>query len=321
LITEKEHLAIPSHDKFKMRPCNYILKWMMDGEYHEIPSIVMNNTKYTGGIKTLTSGLTEIDAMINITTQNNKNTKNIDYGKRLYAMQNAWRVTLIDDITTNLFTWSLGKDSINSELDDVVNGICDAFEHNYTISLSSNSESIIETSTYQISATVKDNNIVISNPKIIYKSSDETVATVSNGLISGLKQGSCIITCSIGNAIASLALTVIAKTVTPVISYSCDWSTGKTSSGVSLKTYMSSTATCKETIDGVVNSALLASYLLDSVGTTLLSTGAISITRKSNVDFLVKNVSVSTSKSFVITFTNSVDNSVMSNQTVSLTGM
>jgi hypothetical protein len=285
---------------------------MDNGILYEQPCIVVNNTKNTGGTKSLTSGLTEVDAMVNITIQANDNTKKIVYGKRLYAMKNAWRVTLIDDITTdNLFTWTLGKDSINSEVDDVINGICDAFEHNYTISLSSNSESIVETSTYQINAIVKDNNTVISNPKIIYKSSDETIATVNNGLITGLKQGSCVITCSIGNVSADLDLTVTAKTVTPVISYGYSFS-----QSTSIKQYVTSILTCTKTVDSV-STPLNISCTWDSVGQSLISTNKIVITTKSSSSIGIKNALIATSTVAYLTVTDTdTGTKILDNQAI-----
>lgn len=311
-----------SHKEAKIRKCNYILKWTLDGKYYEIPAIVTNNTKYTGGIK-VQNGFTEIDAMVNITTQMNEDTKKIDYGKRLYTMKNAWKVTLIDNITTeNVLSWTLGKDSLNSEIDDIEGGICDAFEHLYAISLNSNSQTLVETETFKIIPNVTDNGSLVLNPNVIYTSSDESIAKVDNtGLVTAISIGTCDITCSIGNVNEVLNLTINAKPVTPVISYSCDWSTAKTSTGCSLKTYMSSTVILKKTINGVDDSTLMANYTLDSTGSSLLSNGAITITRKTNNSFLVKNVNISTSKNFVMTFTDSSDGTIITTQTIQLTGM
>lgn len=312
-----------SHKESKIRKCNYVLKWMDENGSHEQPCIVTNNTKYTGGTKSSTSGFTEIDAMVNISISSNKDTNKINYGKRLYVMKNAWRVTLIDNVTTeNVFSWTLGKDSINGELDDVINGICDAYEHSYAISLSSNTQTLVETETYKITPTITDKGVDISNANVVYTSSDESIATVdSMGLVTAIGVGNCTITVAVGSVNVILSLMVNAKPVTPVISYSCDWSTSKTSTGTLLKTYVSSTATLVETINGVVNSDLLVNYTLDSTGSSLLSTGAITITRKTNASFLVKNVSVNTVKSFTITFVNSIDSSTISTQIVQLTGM
>jgi hypothetical protein len=106
-----------------------------------------------------------------------------------------------------------------------------------------------------------------------------------------------------------------------VVSYSCNWSTGQTTNGVLLKVYSSSTASIKKTIDGVIDSSLVANYTLDSIGTSLLSSGSISITKKSNTEFLIKNVNCTTTKSFVITFTDNSDGSTLMTRTIQLSGM
>jgi hypothetical protein len=318
IIYDKEHLAIPSHEKFRCMPCNYVLKWIANDVYYELPCVVVNQTKYTGGTKSnASSGITEQDAMLRIILPISKKTNTISLGQRLFTMKNAWRVTLIDDISTDgIISLSLGKSSISAN-DDIINGICDYYKHKYTISLNSNSETIVETSTYQIVANITDNNVSVSSTSITYTSSDETIATVnSNGLVTAISVGNAIITASIGSVSTDLSLTVTAKTVTPVISYGCIWS-----NGTSLKTYVSSTANIIKTIDSVNDITLVANYSLDSVGTTLLNSGNISITRKTNTSFQIKNISANTSKSFVITFINSIDSTIIYTQTINLSGM
>lgn len=309
----------PFFNTAKMTRCNYILKWMDEGVLKQQPCIVYNNTKYTGGTKTLTSGLTEIDAMVNINIQNNEDTRKINYGKRLYTMKNAWQVTLIDNITTeNTFSWTLGKDSLNSEIDDLVNGICDAFEHSYAISLNSNNQTLIETETYKIVPNVTDKGAVVTNPKVTYTSSDENIAKVdSTGLVTALSVGSCVITCNIGTVSANLNLTVNAKSVDNITTYSCDW----TSTGTTLKTYAGSTAQCTKYINGIKQDNLVISYEIDSVGQSLLSSNKITITKVNDYSVQIRNKSVSSTTVFTIIIKDSSDNSVITNQQITLTGM
>jgi len=315
---DKKH----GYDEGIFEECNHVLKWMYQGKLYEYPCILINNTKYTGGTKTQNIGITESSAMMGILITKNIDTKTIANNQRILLMDNAWRVTLNDNATMEgLLSISLGKDSI-SENDNTELEIADYYEHNYAITLSSNIQTLVETETYKITPMITDKGIQVSNANIVYTSSDETIAIIdSTGLVTSLGVGNCIITVSIGSVTTTLNLTVNAKTVTPVISYSCDWSTSKTSTGALLKTYVSSTATLNETIDGVSNSSLIVNYSLDSIGSSLLSVGSITIIRKSNTSFLVKNVSVNSSKSFTVTFVNSTDSSTISTQVVQLTGM
>ena len=63
--------------------------------------------------------------------------------------------------------------------------------------------------TYQLSYTVTNNDIVVENPTITYSSSDETVATVdSNGLMTMLKEGSVNITATCSDASETTTMTI-----------------------------------------------------------------------------------------------------------------
>lgn len=307
-----------SHKEAKIRKCNYILKWMDENGLHKQPCIVINNTKYTGGTKSQ-SGFVEVDAMVNIMTQSNDDTKKISYGKRLFTMKNAWQVTLIDNITTeNVLSWTLGKDSLNNEIDDIVNGICDAFEHSYAILLNSDNQTLVETETYKIVPNVTDKGVIVTNPKVTYTSSNENIAKVdSTGLVTALSVGGCVITCNIGNVSANLNLTVNAKVVENITTYSCDW----TSTGTTLKTYAGSTAQCTKYINGVKQDNLVISYEIDSVGQSLLTNSKITITKVNDYSVQIRNKSVSSTTVFTIIIKDSSDNSIITNQQIILTGM
>ena len=68
---------------------------------------------------------------------------------------------------------------------------------------------INESTTYQLSYTVTNNDIVVENPTITYSSSDETIATVdSNGLMTMLKEGSVNITATAYGASVTTTMTI-----------------------------------------------------------------------------------------------------------------
>lgn len=78
---------------------------------------------------------------------------------------------------------------------------------------------IKESTTYQLSYTVTNNDIVVENPTIHYSSSDETVATVdSNGLMTMLKEGTVNITATAYSASETTTMT-IADTSVPSVDY------------------------------------------------------------------------------------------------------
>lgn len=307
-----------SYDEAVFEECNYTLKWMIGGKYYEMPAIVTNNTKYTLGIKSQSSsGLTEADGMFGAIVSWNEIAKKIPIGERFIVNGQAWEATQLDHSSApNILSILLGESSKSTEYDDMENEIADAYLYSYEITLNSTSETLVETSTYQIMPTITNNGVLVSNATIIYSSSDETIATVDeNGLVTAVSVGNAIITASIGSVSATLDLVVTEKTVEPVISYGYTWS-----NGTNLKTYMSSTISLTKTINSV-SSPLIATYSLDSVGTTLLNAGNITIIKKSDYSYQIKNVNVSTIKSFVITFTDSSGSAVIATQTINFSGM
>ena len=95
---------------------------------------------------------------------------------------------------------------------------------------------IKESTTYQLSYTVTNNDIVVENPTITYSSSDETIATVdSNGLMTMLKEGSVDITARYSDASVTTTMT-IANTSAPTYILSITSSTDTIKLGGSYKT-------------------------------------------------------------------------------------
>lgn len=191
--------------------------------------------------------------------------------------------------------------------------------HTYTISLSESTKALVETDTYQIVATACDNNIVVSNPTIIYTSSDTNIATVSStGVVSCLGIGSATITCTYNNVSVDLTITVEAKPVEPVVSYTYAFSQPITA----LKTYMTTTLTTNKLVDGVADSTLYINYSFDSNAQTLINQGKIVVTRKSNSSISIKNASISTTTNIYLTVTDNANSTkILDAQQIILMGM
>ena len=95
---------------------------------------------------------------------------------------------------------------------------------------------INDSTTYQLTYTVTNNDIVVENPTITYSSSDETVATVdSNGLMTMLKEGSVDITATAYDTSVTTTMT-IANTSAPTYTISITSSTDTITLGRSYKT-------------------------------------------------------------------------------------
>lgn len=148
--------------------------------------------------------------------------------------------------------------------------------HTYTISLNSSTQIIVQGETFQLVATATDNSQTVDNPTIEWTSNNEAIATVSNGLITGIGVGNCIISADFKGVSAIVNLTVNEKPVIPVVSYSYTLS-----NGTSLKYMVATTITATKTINGVADTTFTGaniSYTLDSTGQTLLSQSKIAVT-------------------------------------------
>ncbi len=182
--------------------------------------------------------------------------------------------------------------------------------HTYTMSLNSTSQTLVETETYTIVASATDNGNVVSSPSLTFVSSNTTIANVdSNGVVRCIAAGSCNITVTYQNISAILALTVNAKPVTPVISYTENWSQPITG----LKQYVTTVYSVTRSTNGVVENPYV-DYVFDSAGQSLINTSKIIVTRKADNSFSIKNALINTTITCYVTITDHSSGHVIANQ-------
>lgn len=146
---------------------------------------------------------TQVDGDVIIYTGFNKNTNKIKVNDYINAFGNSYQVS-------NKFV----KENIIYIHIKQTTTMPDHYKITYN---GVTSFDINESTTYQLSYTVTNNDIVVENPTIHYSSSDETVATVdTNGLMTMLKEGTVDITASYSDASVTTTMT-IADTSTPSV--------------------------------------------------------------------------------------------------------
>lgn len=208
-------------------------------------------------------------------------------------------------------------DSVDTTRDDLIIYVCkfsaEYNPHVFTIELSEPSKTIVEGETYQVSAICKDNGNVVTNPPLVYSSSNTTIATIDyKGLITGIKAGNSDITVNYNNTVVTLSLTINAKPVAPVISYSAI-----SSNGYSYRVKEGATLTYTKTIDSVVDNTLDVAFTLDATGTSLVNSSAISVVKKTSNTIQIRNLTVTTNKSFVLTVKDNSNGRVIATQSIS----
>lgn len=190
--------------------------------------------------------------------------------------------------------------------------------HTYNIAINSTSKTLVQTDTFQIVVNATDNGTSVSNPTLTYTSSDETIATVNNGLVTAIGVGNCTISVSFNNVVATLSLTVNAKPAEPVISYSYSFS----QSIAALKTYMTTTLTTFKYVDGVQDTSLKISHSWDPATQTLISSGKIVITVASDSSIKIKNASItSTTYAYLTVVDITTQIKILDAVKIALTGM
>ena len=165
---------------------------------------------------------TQVDGDVIIYTGFNKITDKIKVNANINAFGNSYEVSNRFVKENILYIHLKQTTAIPDHYEIVYNGVT-SFDIN-------------ESTTYQLSYTVTNNDIVVENPTIHYSSSDETIATVdSNGLMTMLKEGSVDITASYSDASVTTTMT-IADTSAPTYTLSITSSTDTIRIGGSYKT-------------------------------------------------------------------------------------
>jgi len=322
IITEIEHLAIPSHEKFKCRPCNFMLKWMYKGQLYKYPSLVTNNTKYTAGVKSEVSGIIEQSAMFGVLIPDIEKTKMLGLDQRFIINTMAWRVTLPDRTNKGLVYLTLAKSSINTETDDVDNEIADykMVKHDYKFDIPNNFNVTKDDSiklVYSIQDNLKD--IDYSLVSVEYSGNLIQVTKTDKDItITGkeLGTGSIKLKVNLTNETKEFNITFnVVKAIVNEVKYNV-----ATSNGYTYRPKEGSSLVTTKTINGTVDSTLVIDYSLDSNGTNLLSKSSISITKKSNTELQLRNVNISTPMSFTLTITDKSNGIVILTQVINLKG-
>lgn len=190
-----------------VRRCNNVLRWTdQNGIIYQEPCVI--DYKIASPNNNTTDPITP-EGTIHIFAQQNYKTNKIKENQRfLFGNENNWmcyRVygggvknylnnTTIDNDTSTVMELVLGKNSVNEDTDDLVNGIADA--NKIVFSLVTSPSSIVGGAgdSFELESVVTLNDLIVSK-NVLYSSSYPSVATVSaSGIVNILTTGSTLIT-------------------------------------------------------------------------------------------------------------------------------
>jgi hypothetical protein len=166
------------------------------------------------------------DGVIQVTAQNNANTRLWDIDDRFIFGGQAWKIQSFDNLRNQttfgnddnpLIIWRMCKDAERAT-DDLVNNIADNSDLVYVLTINQGNFNNIVGFTSTLSTTVKCNGEIVSEG-VTWSSSDATKVSVSSaGLITCLALGSAVITAKMTDNISvsdTVTITVV-ESVTPV---------------------------------------------------------------------------------------------------------
>ena len=199
-----------------IRRCNNTLRWIDEatGAYYEEPCALEYLVKEPRNYATAGSPFMTPGGFLHATLQFNTRTNKIKENQRfLFGNPEHWTCykvvgTGLNDFrnlqTSNndsarILSIDLTADFVNDELDDIINGIADVVTNAYTLTLDRTTTEGAPNDTLQLTASVTYNESSVTRT-IVWETSNSSVATVdSNGLVSFIAVGSCVITASISN--------------------------------------------------------------------------------------------------------------------------
>lgn len=156
-----------------------------------------------------------------VTIQNNNYSNQIILGNRFIKMGFAWLITGIDRSHTNLIilTCDMNPTMVGDDINNEIPYYVANSSHTYVLVSTPVSASIAINATQQLTTSVTDKAVLVSNPTFSYSSNAPTIATVSStGLITAITIGSATIIVSFTGLDGIVYSKTIAMTITATVS-------------------------------------------------------------------------------------------------------
>lgn len=192
--------------KGKIRRCTNEIRFYNDhGELIKIPCVF--DDKINSEKDIALTGLKYINGITTLYMQDNSDSEQLRPNQRLLfgrpGMWTAFKIVSVgvnnfmneiywDNATAGIVEVTMEAAYVNNDADDVINGIADA--NRYSIKIDVGDTSAVVGDRITLTATVIKNNSAIVDKPVVWNSSDDAVASVEDGVVSVLKNGTAVIT-------------------------------------------------------------------------------------------------------------------------------
>lgn len=218
-----------------VRRCNNTLRWRdSDGAYYEEPCVldyaIQENRDYASAVSAVVnpSGVLQVISQLNSTTNKIKPNQRFLFGNasnwtayKVFGggVNNFDNLVGATNSTNGILKLTMGVNYVNSDTDDLTNGVADVNEFVYTIEIDGALTGQVS-NTSQLSARVYLNGNYDSNLGVTWSSDDTDIATVSStGLVTFVSAGTASVCATLaGNSNIQTCETVTA-TVAPASEY------------------------------------------------------------------------------------------------------
>jgi len=160
---------------------------------HSIPCIISKGLISLDEQKIIST----LDSEIAVQISNTSITRQIEMNYVFKIGMRSWQVTNIDDITVSGL---LILRMVYSETEPLV--------HIFGITIQNSDATLYVDNTLTLNIICTDNGVQVINPIITYSSSNPLIASVVNGVVTCLSEGSCVITATYNGVSDSINLTV-----------------------------------------------------------------------------------------------------------------
>lgn len=152
-----------------------------------------------------------------ITCSNNTSTLNISENTRFILSNSAYKILGIDDVSAlGLLNIRVKQDQVTED-DNLIESVANWYSHQhvYTVTIQNSDSTKYVNDTLTLNVIATDNSTQVFSPTLSYQSSNISAATVTNGVVTCLSEGTATITVNYNGVSDSISLTVQVAEIIP----------------------------------------------------------------------------------------------------------